>query len=230
MMIPIEEEEQGHVKMLDAVPPYVHSQTVRRVYCLLTLQIALTSAVTAGFVALGPTPMYVPAFWGSMVLGTVLTCAFPAVKQTHPWNVVVFWSISLFESIVIGVLCSQVPTNTLLLSFVATSATFVALTLQEWLCPLTTEQVHVVYSASLATMVVCGTMVLGVLLFGPFPWTTVLVSSLGVVFVSGFVVYDTALLVRSKTPDDVLEITLLLYYDFLNLFLCMLNLLSGTRE
>ena len=64
------------------------------------------------------------------------------------------------------------------------------------------------------------------------PWLQVLLAWSGTVVFSGFVLYDTSLLVHRFGPDEAIDACLILYLDALNLFLSLLGMLqsSGTSS
>ncbi len=55
-------------------------------------------------------------------------------------------------------------------------------------------------------------------------------SAVGVMIFSGFILFDTARLMRSEAFDDPIAFALALYLDFLNLFMSLLNLFGGGRR
>ena len=64
----------------------------------------------------------------------------------------------------------------------------------------------------------------------PVPLNNQLIALVGVLFFCGFVVYDTHMIMNRLTYDQHILGAINLYLDFLNLFLCILRLLSGGRE
>jgi modulator of FtsH protease len=62
------------------------------------------------------------------------------------------------------------------------------------------------------------------------PWAHMAMAWGALVIFSGFIVYDTARILRDSDTDDVVSAALELYLDVINLFLALLDILGGNRR
>jgi modulator of FtsH protease len=56
------------------------------------------------------------------------------------------------------------------------------------------------------------------------------IASVGVLLFSGYILYDTSLILRSREDDDAIGAALRLFLDVVNLFLMLLRILSSSRD
>jgi len=208
------------------VPSYVKTQLLVRVYSLLTLQLVATAGLCLlarrSIVFQDPQVMIVGLFcaWPSLL---VLTC----VRPVFPCNLICLLLFTMGMGTVMAHATLGVSLWLLLEALGMTAMIFCSLTgfvvwfrqdfawLEAWLF------------VGLLTLI--GFSLLQWFVWSP--WLHVLLSWLGTVVFSGFVLYDTSLLVHRFGPDEAIDACLILYLDAMNLFLSLLGTLqSGTSS
>ena len=195
------------------VPPYVHTQLVRRVYALVSVQLGAT-ALTAWALA----PLWVSALQAlhvsllATVVGLGFVCAFASAQGRHPWNLVAFLGITATQAVGMSALCAVHDPRVVVTCAASAVALFVLLGAGTWVLG---RPPHDLEALALSLFLFAG--VLSVLL----PVTqSSLWGTAGVMAMVLFVVHDTGTL-RDLTPDHALDAALQLYLDALNLFACL---------
>ncbi len=62
------------------------------------------------------------------------------------------------------------------------------------------------------------------------PMMHFMMSGVGVILFSGFILYDTSNIMRNYATDEYISATLALYLDILNLFTALLSILGLSRD
>lgn len=204
------------------VPPYIRQQLLVRVYSLLSLQLIATGALCSGRnspTMQDPQVMILGAFVAVPCL-LLITC----VRPSFPFNLICLFLFTLGMGIVVAHATIKVSFVVMMEALGLTAAVFVSLTalvmctgrdltwLQSWLF------------VGLATLV--GFSVFQCFVYSP--WLNVLLSWGGTMVFSGFVLYDTSLLMQRFGPDEAIDACLMLYLDALNLFLSILGMLQSS--
>ena len=94
----------------------VRRQFVRKVLCLVLLQLAITVSVACVFIFVHPVRNYVRpggggtwVFYSSWAVALVmliaLTCS-STLRRKHPWNLVALLAFTLVESVLVGSICA----------------------------------------------------------------------------------------------------------------------------
>lgn len=213
------------------IPAYVHAHLVQRVYAIVALQLCTTVGVSATFMYAPEVHAWVtsgiafPLMAWSTAWALLFACTVSFTR--HPWDVLGLAAFTLAESVSVGVVCAVHDSAVVLASFAVAAGLFALLSVAA--CAMRRPLDHPAWVgvplALLLTAAVFATFNMAV---GPLPWMHVGVSVLGLLAVSGFVLYDTSQLMHRYGPDEAIQAALQLYLDAINLFLCGLQLLSGT--
>lgn len=223
--------ETTKLLLVDATPN-IRSGFIKKVYGLVGMQLLITfgwmlsvssNAAIASFVVDHPSINMAFVF-----SGLILMCPLIAFREKHPYNILLLFGFTICEAYMIGgvaaVYALQAQTHLVIVSLGLTVLIFGVLSayvhatkrdltfLESWL------------SIGLVVLVGMGLM----MAFFPFSYATqVLLAGLGIALFSGYILYDTSTMIHYMTPDDAIVAAVQLYLDILNLFLCLLQLLSA---
>lgn len=217
--------------VLTHYPMNVRHGFLRRVYTLLSLQLFVTTAVCAA-------AMYVPsvtraitaspdvavyASFGGLGCIVALYCA----ASRFPWNLLLLFGFTMCESYSLAHVCAQYSAHgagvTILAAFAVTVGLFVGLSVY---AHVTRVDFHWLSTSLMVGVVALLAMSL-VNAFTPLPLAHTLIASGGVTLFCGYVLYDTSEMLTRFTPDDAVIAVVSLYLDVVNLFVCLLSLLSS---
>jgi FtsH-binding integral membrane protein len=221
----------------DAVDAHVQRQMrlgfIRKVYGILTCQLALTTIVCSvlalngacrRFVMTTPSLMYIGMF-GS--LGVFL--ALMAFKNQHPLNAQLLFVWTLMEAYTVGVVCASYTAagqgRIVIEALVLTAAIFASLTLYTVYSKRDWSFMEAGLSSGLLLLIFWGLFSL----FFP-ALAGGLYSLFGALLFSGFIIFDTWQITERLGYDDHILASIMLYLDILNLFLHILRLLSPDRN
>jgi len=244
--------DQGHMDALRQVDGYVRAAFIRKVYAILSTQLLVTVATVVGLIYgafVQGDPMYMSS-WGHWIVGPgrymsiiflllalVSLCVLMSFKNSHPSNLIGLGTFTLLESLAIGVLCISYYErgygDKILLAWIITTATFLGLTLFTIFSRIDFSFLGPLLCAGVFIFLIWGLIMSLAFTIGGFSagWHLVFVI-LGVILFTGFIIYDTYMIVTRVGLDDYVIAAIELYLDIINLFLLVLALLtcSGGRD
>ena len=221
----------------DAVDAHVQRQMrlgfIRKVYGILTCQLALTTIVCSvlalngacrRFVMTTPSLMYIGMFGSFGVLFALM-----AFKNQHPLNAQLLFVWTLMEAYTVGVVCASYTAagqgRIVVEALVLTAAIFASLTLYTVYSKRDWSFMEAGLSSGLLLLIFWGLFSLF------FPALAGGIYSLfGTLLFSGFIIFDTWQITERLGYDDHILASITLYLDILNLFLFILRLLSRDRN
>jgi len=222
----------SHVGVGAATGTHANLRTafLRRVYCLLTVQLLVTVAVAAGCALFPPASglllAHPAAFtYGSLVptFGSLIALSF--LKNVHPWNLILLSVFTLGESVMLGCLsavyASMGMADVLLSAAGLTLAIFLCLTSFILVSKRDFSFLGGFLFAGLFVMIGWG--LLNLLLGWKLQF---LYSAAGALLFTGFVLYDTSVILHKFSYDEYISASVQLYLDIINLFMYILQLLS----
>ncbi|KAL7424507.1 hypothetical protein Q5752_000191 [Cryptotrichosporon argae] len=203
---------------------------VRKVYAILFVQLALTSAVSVAMRAPAVTDwtranawfMWVPVVGSLVSLGGVWW-----KRHEHPANLIILGVFTLFESLSIGLVTSFTESRIVVQALLITLGVFTGLTLFTFQTKLDFSSLYPFLSAALFGLITTSL----VSLFLPFNSSLDLfIAGFSTLLFSGFVLYDTQMIMKRLSVDEAILGALTLYLDFLNLFLSILRILNNQNR
>mmetsp|Transcript_116735 Transcript_116735/g.326554 ORF Transcript_116735/g.326554 Transcript_116735/m.326554 type:complete len:246 (-) Transcript_116735:323-1060(-) len=228
---------------VSALPPYIRRGFIQKVYSLLCVQLMITGGIATWFY-LNTTPLwaaqhkalfYVAGF-GSIAIMLGVGCWCQKFARQYPTNYIYLFAITILQAIIVGFVCTLYTGESILVAVATTSLVFLGLTL--FACCSTSDFTGMgpyLYAGLTALMAFSFVLSLWSF-FGPIPGGFRLVMALGgVLLFSGFIVYDTQLIVGGRHKehqfevDDYVFAALNIYLDVINLFLNLLELLGERR-
>lgn len=222
---------------LENVSPAHHNLRnafLRRVYGILTLQLALTVAICAFCALLDPVRGVLLGsprlfIYGSIIPSLITLIAMHRMQKVHPWNAVLLFAFTVFESMTLGVVSAvyfrggmahllvEAAALTLLIFFCLTAYVFIS-------------KKDFSFLGGFLFTALCVMTILGFvnIIFG-FQASYIYLGA-GVILFCGLILYDTSNIMKKYSYDEYIMACIDLYLDILNLFLYILRLLSSSRN
>jgi len=240
---------------LQAIERQVRMAFVRKVYTLLSTQLFLTVGVVVLFIYLS-FPTWTPCtptieddgpcegmsqfgyglltnawvIWAAFVPLMVMICFLHTVKNRYPLNYFALLLFTAIESVVVAILCVMYFAagfgTQILLAFGTTMGIFLALTLFTMQSKVDWGFLGPGLCAALFVMIFWSWMTFWLVPYSSFAFSQ-MYSLFGAILFTGFIIYDTNNIMRHFGVDDWLIAAIELYLDVINLFLFLLQLLSG---
>lgn len=219
----------------------VKADFIKKVYGILAAQLALTTAICAGFMYIAPVRNVVLAMGGGfqlvmMVLTIGSIFGLMANKNSSPANMYWLTGFTVLESFMVGTICAHYQAKGLgvlvLEALVLTLGIFVVLT------------AYTVFSKRdfsfmggalfVALWVLIGASVIN-LIFGVVggsrsPFFSMLIACGGALIFSLYIIYDTWQIMNVLGPDEYILAAINLYLDLINLFLYILQILTEAQR
>ncbi|CAO2142139.1 unnamed protein product [Urochloa humidicola] len=220
-------------KVAEEEDPRLRWAFVRKVYAILSLQFALTAAVSVAaclvhavprFFYSGPPAAVWPVF--IVILISPLVVMFPMMKyrEKHPRNLVLLGIFTLCCSLSIAVTTSTSVGRAVLQSAILTAAAVLGLTLFTfWAVKKGYD-----FTFMFPFLFTCLNVLLVYLIIQMFfPLGRVGITIYGflatIVF-SGFIIFDTHMLLKRHTYNEYVVAAISLYLDVINLFMAQMSL------
>ena len=221
-----------------ATPHDTRKHFISRVYSILWLQLVVTSAFVGGCSQIKQLQNFrlsdlgFALFYMSVIITLSMTCCLFCLRSSLtrcPGNCLYLSLFTILTSYMIGYAGISYNTTTLLLSGISTLGIVTGLSLYA-------IQTKYDYTNTGGYLI---SGLLGIILFGfmvsfvNVPVIHIVYSSLGSIVFSFYIVYDTQLIVGGEHrkimfhTDDYVLAAISLYLDIINLFLYLLDLISG---
>ena len=211
----------------------VKNNFIRRIYTLLSMQLALTCAMCYIFYTVDSIKNYVLQSSGSLWTAIIMTFVFlivgspPCYGRDHPTNLIALLGFTLSESYVVGYTCLFYNSDVVIMACGITLSTFVGLTM------------YVMYTKADFHFLGAGLYsCLWVIILGSFisfflpnvPIFNVAMAVLGCIVAIGYILYDTSEIINRMEIDEYVFACMSLYIDIIMLFVNLLQLLSGGNK
>lgn len=207
---------------------------IRKVYGIIAAQLLLT-CVTVSVILFSPkaqqfsqtnVPFRIVCMLGPL-LGLIPLYIY---QKKHPANLFILGAWTLMLSVTVGVACSFYPSVVVLEALGLTAAIVVGLTGWTFHAIRQGKDLSVMgpfLFAGLMSLLIWGF----IQIFLPIsPLTDSVFALLGALLFSGYIAYDTHLMVQRYDLDQYIWAAVGLYLDIINLFLRLLQLLNGGRR
>jgi FtsH-binding integral membrane protein len=211
---------------------------IRKVYCILTLQLAITVGFIALFLFCEPVKFWFKQnswfSWvliaGTLVVVIVLACC-DGVRRQHPLNLILLFGFTIMESILLGCVSATYDTNTVLIAAGITTLVVVGITIFSF-------QTKIDFTGMGIYLFVFVLVLFGFGLIAAIMRSQILnivYASLGAGIFSLYLVFDTQLMLGGKhkysiSPEEYVMAALNLYLDIINLFLMILRLVGSAKN
>ena len=229
---------------------WVRAAFIRKVYAILSTQLLMTVGICVGLIYASfvhGDPHY-PSSFGywlagpgyyvsfiAILLSMCTLCGVFSCKNSYPMNM---FGLALFTSGIsfsISTICVIYYGSgfgpQLLLAFIISTATFLALTVFTIFSKIDFEFLGPILCLGIVVLLIWSMILSIFYMFSGFHTGPQLVFVIfGVVLFVGFIIYDTYMIVNRLSVDDYVVAAIELYLDFINFFLYILQLLTLTSS
>mmetsp|Transcript_83258 Transcript_83258/g.193401 ORF Transcript_83258/g.193401 Transcript_83258/m.193401 type:complete len:244 (-) Transcript_83258:110-841(-) len=211
---------------------------VRKVYSIIAVQLGATAVIAAPIAAASDvwleehTSLFLFSTIGFLALTMGLMCGFQNLLRQYPANFVILACFTGAEAVSVGFFCAMFELQSVLWCFGATAFIAAALTVLA-----ITTKVDVTAMGGYLRATALALFVLGLVgIFAGAPLLQAAYSFGGAVLFSGYLVYDTQLVVDGKHRqksfciDDYVLAALSIYMDLVRLFMFLLRAFGEQRR
>ncbi|KAL2102207.1 hypothetical protein ACEWY4_001375 [Coilia grayii] len=203
---------------------------LRKVYTILSLQIILTTAMSAIFMFCEPIKAFVHASPAvvlvSAIASLVLIFALFIYRHQHPINLYLLFGFTLLEAVSVATAVTFYEYSTVLQAFILTSAVFLCLTAYTYQSKRDFSKMGAGLFACLWILIIAGFM----RLFFNNDMVELVYAGAGALLFCAFIIYDTHLLMHQLSPEEHVLASINLYLDIVNLFLHILRILDSMKK
>lgn len=221
----------------DFTEKVVRQGFIRKVFGIVGVQLALTTAVCAMFMTMGFQEYLQKNQWpiwtsmgGSFVTMMAMVCN-PQITRSFPVNYALLGVFTFFQSVMVGFIC--MASNPQAVALAAGITAFITL-------GLTAFALQTKYDFTTANGVLTGALLAFILVgfarifFPRMAWLELAIGGGGAFLFSCFIVVDIQMLMEGNRvqldPDDYILGALQLYLDIINLFLYILKIINESRR
>mmetsp|Transcript_64271 Transcript_64271/g.155389 ORF Transcript_64271/g.155389 Transcript_64271/m.155389 type:complete len:281 (-) Transcript_64271:117-959(-) len=211
---------------------------VRKVYSLVAIQLGATALLAAPVATASDSwleahgALFMASTFGFLVLAVGLTCGLAHLLRQYPWNLVILGAFTVLESVSVGFFCAMFEVQSIVVCLGATATIAGALSLVA--C---NTKVDITGLGGYLRAMSLSLFVLGLAgIFLRVPLLQAAYSVGGAILFSGYLVYDTQLVVGGKhqekrfSIDDYVLAALSIYMDLVRLFMFLLRLFGEQRR
>jgi len=209
--------------------PETRKVFIRKVYTILAGQLLLTGVVSAFMSLHIPTQTYVLTHgWPittSMISSIALIVALMCYQDKEPTNMYLLWAFTFAEAFLVGSIvttyCAAGEKSIVLEALFITGTVFVGLTVFTFKSKIDFSFLGAFLSMALGVLFLWGffAMIFGIS-------TGYVYALFGCIIFSGYILFDTWLIMEKLSPQQYVLAAIMLYLDIINLFLYILQLLS----
>ncbi|AWP12888.1 putative protein lifeguard 3-like [Scophthalmus maximus] len=214
---------------------------IRKVYLILTAQLAVTFSVVAVFTFVDPVRLFVIRYpciyWASFVVYFLVYCILICCKgprRRFPWNLVLLGVFTLALSYMSGTISSYYDTKAVFLAMGITALVCIAVTVFCFQTKVDFTSCGGLLSVAAVLLMIIGIVTAIVLSFQYVPWLHMLYAAIGAIVYTLFLVYNTQLLIGNRelaiSPEEYIYGALSLYVDIVHIFLFVLQVSGAVTE
>ncbi|EJK76928.1 hypothetical protein THAOC_01277 [Thalassiosira oceanica] len=213
--------------------PRTRKLFIQRVYTILAAQLMLTFVVSAFMSLHAPTQAYVLTHgWPmglSMAASIVSIVALMCYKEREPLNMYLLWIFTFAEAFLVGsvvtMYCAAGYQGIVLEAVLLTGLIFIGLTCFTCRSKIDFSFMGAFLSMGLGALILWGFFAM---IFGA--QTGYVYALLGCIIFSGYILFDTWLIMEKLSPHEHVLAAIMLYLDIINLFLYLLQLLAESNR
>ncbi|XP_059367886.1 protein lifeguard 4-like [Carassius carassius] len=209
---------------------HIRMDFLRKVYTILSLQIIVTTAVSALFMLCNPIKNFVhesPVLVLISAIGSlILLLALAVYRHQHPINLYLLFGFTLLESLSVATAVSFYEYTIVLQAFVLTSAVFLGLTAYTFQSKRDFSKLGASLFAGLWILIIASFM----RLFFYNDTMELVFAGAGALLFCGFIIFDTHLLMHKLSPEEHVLASINLYLDIVNLFIYILRILDSMKK
>ncbi|XP_034429658.1 protein lifeguard 3-like [Hippoglossus hippoglossus] len=214
---------------------------IRKVYLILTAQLAVTFSVVGVFTFVDPVRLFVirypGIYWASFVVYFLVYCILICCKEPRrrfPCNLVLLGIFTLALSYMSGTISSYYETKAVFLAMGITALVCIAVTIFCFQTKVDFTSCGGLLSVAAVLLMIIGIVTAVVLSFQYVPWLHMLYAAIGAVVYTLFLVYNTQLLIGNRelaiSPEEYIYGALSLYVDIVHIFLFILQVSGAATD
>ncbi|XP_043987812.1 protein lifeguard 3-like [Gambusia affinis] len=214
---------------------------IRKVYLILTVQLAFTFAVVGVFTFVDPVKMFVtqyPAiYWASFAVFFLVYCILICCKEPRrrfPLNLVLLGIFTVALSYMAGTVSSYYETKAVIIAMGITGVVCIAVTVFCFQTKVDFTSCGGFLCIAAVLLMIIGIVTSIVLSFQYVPWLHMLYAAIGAIIYTLFLVYNTQLLIGNRelaiSPEEYIYGALSLYVDIVHIFLFILQVSGAATE
>ncbi|XP_054471898.1 protein lifeguard 3-like [Anoplopoma fimbria] len=214
---------------------------IRKVYLILTAQLAVTFSVVGVFTFVDPVRLFVirypGIYWASFVVYFMVYCILVCCKEPRrrfPWNLVLLGIFTLALSYMSGTISSYYETKAVFLAMGITALVCIAVTIFCFQTKVDFTSCGGLLCIASVVLMIIGIVTAVVLSFHYVPWLHMLYAAIGAVVYTLFLVYNTQLLIGNRelaiSPEEYIYGALSLYIDIVQIFLFILQVSGSATD
>jgi len=213
---------------------------IRKVYCILMVQLLITFGFVALFVLHEPLKLWTrqnrgvfyAALGVTLVTMLAMACC-ESVRKKFPTNFICLGVFTIAEGFVLGTAASTFKADTVLLAVGITAVICLALTAFSFQTKWDFTGMGAGLFVVMIVFMIFG--FLAIFLRGMFPILNMVYACIGALLFSAFLVYDTQLMIGGKhkcsiSPEEYIFAALNIYLDVINIFIYILSILGQSSD
>ncbi|XP_068634849.1 protein LIFEGUARD 2-like [Aristolochia californica] len=215
--------------------PQLRWAFIRKVYCILAMQLLLTVAIAAVVVTVRSIAVFfvsTPAGLGLYIVLIImpLLVLFPLYyyHKKHPINFILLAIFTISISFAIGLTCAFTSGKVILEAVILTAVVVVSLTLYTFWAARRGHDFSFLGPFLFASVIAIMVFSIIQIFFPMGKLTTMIFGCLAALVFAGYIVYDTDNLIKRFSYDDYIWAAISLYLDIINLFQMLLLILSAS--
>ncbi|KAL6535286.1 hypothetical protein OROMI_026660 [Orobanche minor] len=211
---------------LQGASPHMRWAFIRKVYCLLCIQLLLTFGVSMAMFLSHPVRDFMQTTAGFWVLLAIAVVAI--IYDLHPCNYVLFFLFTLAMACMVGAACCQRKGENVLLAAGLTIVITVGLTLFTFVAAWRGWDFNFLGPFLFGALLLVTAFSFFRIFFHVGKVGEQVIACIGTLLFSGYIIYDTDNLIKRFNYDQYIEAAVSLYLDIINLFLQLLQLNSAS--
>ncbi|MED6196062.1 Protein LIFEGUARD 4 [Stylosanthes scabra] len=234
-MIPKRDVEEGGASGPTAPPMMLESHQlrwsfIRKVYCIISLQLLITIAVASVVVFVRPIAHFFVGSTAGLVVYIVLLiapfitlCPLYYYHKRHPINYLLLFIFTVTISFAIGLTCAFTSGKVILESVILTSVVVISLTLYTFWAARRGKDFSFLGPFLFGALIVLMVFALIQVVYPLGKVSVMIYGCLASIIFCGYIIYDTDNLIKRFSYDDYIWASVSLYLDIINLFLALLT-------
>ena len=213
------------------LPPEVRAAFIKKIYCLLSVQLVITWMMSYGCYASHSATQFVLHTPGALVvaiLGTFLSLFLSwCYGRSYPTNYIILFMFTFCESYTVSYICLFYQPTSILMAWGLTASIFIILS------------GYVLYTGKDFNFLGAGLFAcLWILIIGGLiqiiwlpddQFLNTAMAVFGAMIACGYILYDTSNILKRLDPDDFILACMSLYLDIIMLFVRLLELFGDRR-
>ncbi|XP_072951983.1 protein LIFEGUARD 2-like [Typha angustifolia] len=216
--------------------PQLRWAFIRKVYCIVSLQILTTAGVSAAVNFVPPilqffhsnTPGSLAVFILLIILPLLVMIPMIYFQESHPINLLLLGLFTVCISFAIGLACISTSGKVILEAAVLTFGVVVGLTLYTFWAAKRGHDFNFLGPFLFASLLVLVMFCILQIFIPMGKITKTIYGCLAAIVFSGYIIYDTDNLIKRHTYDQYVAAAISLYLDIVNLFMALLTAFSAS--